>query len=83
MKITTQEQEEFNKATICHICEKEFLEDDSTARMLKVIDHCYFTGEYRGAEHNSCNTQCQKPLILPVIFIIFKVMILIFLLNNL
>ena len=33
MKIATQEQEEFNKATICHICEKEFLEDDSTARM--------------------------------------------------
>ena len=83
MKITTQEQEEFNKATICHICEKEFLEDDSTARMLKVRDHCHFTGEYRGAAHNSCNIQCKKPLILPVIFIIFKVMILIFLLNNL
>ena len=83
MKITTQEQEEFNKATICHICEKEFLEDDSTARMLKVRDHCHFTDEYRGAAHNSCNIQCKKPLILPVIFIIFKVMILIFLLNNL
>ena len=68
MKITTQEQEEFNKSTICHICEKEFLEDDSTARMLKVRDHCHFTGEYRGAAHNSCNIQGKKPLILPVIF---------------
>ena len=24
MKLTTQKQEEFNKATLCHICEKDF-----------------------------------------------------------
>ena len=36
--------------------------------MLKVRDHCHFTGEYRGAAHNSCNLQYRKPLILPVIF---------------
>ena len=68
MKLTSQEEEEFNKAEICHICDKEFYEDDSTAQMLKVRDHCHFTGEYRGAAHNSCNLQCRKPLILPVIF---------------
>ena len=68
MKLTTQEQEEFDKAEICHICEKEFYEDDSTAKMLKVRDHCHFTGNYRGAAHNTCNLQCKKPLILPVIF---------------
>ena len=42
--------------------------DDSTAKMLKVRDHCHFTGKYRGAARNSCNLQCRKPLILPVIF---------------
>ena len=36
--------------------------------MLKVRDHCHFTGEYRGAGHNSSKLQCRKPLILPVIF---------------
>ncbi|XP_073228494.1 uncharacterized protein [Porites lutea] len=34
----------------------------------KVRDHCHFTGQYRGAAHNSCNLQCRKPMILPVIF---------------
>lgn len=42
---------------MCHICEKEFYEDDSTGKMLTVRDHCHFTGEYRGAAHNSCNLQ--------------------------
>ena len=36
--------------------------------MLKVRDHCHFTGKYRGAAHNSCNLQFRNPLILPVIF---------------
>ena len=36
--------------------------------MLKVRDDCHFTGEYRGAGHNSCKLQCRKPLILLVIF---------------
>ena len=35
LKLTTQEQEEFDKAEICHICEKEFYEDDSTGKMLR------------------------------------------------
>ena len=68
LKLTSQEQKEFNKAEICHICEKEFYEDDSDRKMLKVRDHCHFTGEYRGAAHNSCNLQCRKPSILSVMF---------------
>ena len=68
LKLTTQQQEEFDKTEICHICEKEFYGDDSTGKMLKVRDHCHFTGKYRGAAHNSCNLQCRKPLTLPVIF---------------
>ena len=61
LKLTKQEQASFDKAETCHICKKELQSD-------KVRDHCHFTGQYRGAAHNSCNLQCRKPLILPVIF---------------
>ena len=61
LRLTEEEQLSFDKAETCHICSKE-LKDD------KVRDHCHFTGQYRGAAHNSCNLQCRKPLILPVIF---------------
>ena len=61
LKLTKQEQTSFDKAETCHICKKALLTD-------KVRDHCHFTGQYRGAAHNSCNLQCRKPLILPVIF---------------
>ena len=37
-------------------------------RLLKVRDHCHFTGEYCGAAHLDCNLKCRKPLIFPVIF---------------
>ena len=61
LKLTKKEQESFDKSETCHICSKELQSD-------KVRDHCHFTGQYRGAAHNSCNLQCRKPLILPVIF---------------
>ena len=59
LKLTLAEQISFDKAETCHICKKELLTD-------KVRDH--FTGQYREAAHNSCNLQCRKPMILPVIF---------------
>ena len=61
LRLTKQEQEDFGSATFCHICHQDLNND-------KVRDHCHFTGTYRGAAHNSCNLQCRKPLILPVIF---------------
>ena len=61
LKLTHAEQISFDKAETCHICKKELLTD-------KVRDHCHFTGQYRDAAHNSCNLQCRKPMILPVIF---------------
>ncbi|CAH3143360.1 unnamed protein product [Porites evermanni] len=61
LRLTHAEQKSFDEAEICHICKKELLSD-------KVRDHCHFTGQYRGAAHNSCNLQCRKPMILAVIF---------------
>ena len=42
--------------------------DKGIGQILKVRDHCHFTGEYCGAAHNECNLKCTKPLILTVIF---------------
>ena len=61
LKLTYAEQISLDKAETCHICKKELLTD-------KVRDNCHFTGQYRGAAHNSCNIQYRKPMILPVIF---------------
>ena len=75
LKLTPDEKELFNKAKICHICNKELLND-------KVRDHCHFSGKYRGAAHNSCNLRCRKPLFFQSYFTIFKGMMCICLLNN-
>ena len=66
--LSTQEEKDFQSATMCHICEQKLFKDKETGQILKVRDHCHFTGEYRGAAHNQCNLNCKKPLILPVIF---------------
>ena len=66
--LTSQEEKEFQLATECHICEQKLSRDKKTNKILKVRDHCHFTGEYRGAAHNECNLSCRKPLILPVMF---------------
>lgn len=50
MKLTPQEEEEFQHATSCHICEKPILPNQETAR-----DHDHFTGQFRGATHKACN----------------------------
>ena len=60
LRLTAREEKEFHKAELCYIYKKP-LNDD------RVRDHCHFTGKYRGAAHNSCNLQCRKPMIFPVI----------------
>ena len=62
MKITPEEQEQFNQATNCWICEKFLNIDD------RVRDHCHFTGRYRGAAHNRCNLKYSKPNNISVFF---------------
>ena len=59
--ITHEEEQEFQEATVCHICE-ELLHDD------KVRDHCHLTGRYRGAAHSKCNLGFKLPDFYPVIF---------------
>ena len=59
--LTKEEEDNYNKENICHICKKEFNND-------KVRDHFHFTGKYRGAAHNTCNLRYEIPKNIPVIF---------------
>ena len=52
--LTKEEQYEFENASVCWICQKEFGESK------QVRDHCHFTGKFRGAAHNICNLQFKK-----------------------
>ena len=62
MKITPEEQEQFNQASHCWICGNFINLKD------KVRDHCHFTGRYRGAAHNKCNLKFSKPNNISVFF---------------
>ena len=62
MIITEEEEEQFNKASECWICGEELNIQD------RVMDHCHYTGRYRGAAHNSCNLKYSKPESVPVFF---------------
>ena len=60
--LTEEERCEYEKATVCWICQEKFDGCDK-----KVRDHCHYTGKYRGAAHNKCNLQFKKPKFTPVI----------------
>ena len=62
MKITPEEQEQFNQASNCWICGNLLNLED------RVRDHCHFTGRYRGAAHNQCNLKYRKPNNISVFF---------------
>jgi len=53
MIITDEEQQEFNNATKCYICNGDI--NDLHPNCVKSRDHCHFTGKYRGCAHKSCN----------------------------
>ena len=61
--LTKDEEDSYNKDTICHICLKEFDNDKD-----KVRDYCYFTGRYRCAAHNDCNLKHKIPKNIPIVF---------------
>lgn len=48
MQLSVLDEQCFQTATPCHICEEELGTDC-------VRDHCHLTGKYRGAAHDDCN----------------------------
>ena len=66
LKMTNEDEESFQKATHCHICEKKYRVDDVPVR-----DHCHITGKYCGSAHQTCNLKLQisaEKIKIPVIF---------------
>ena len=52
--MTEDNEQEFEKATTCHICDKKYTEKD-----IRVRDHCHITGEFRGSAHQECNLKLR------------------------
>lgn len=63
LKMTISDEEQFQKESACHICGKEYKNND-----IKVRDHCHITGVYRGSAHQDCNLNFQPTNKIPVIF---------------
>ena len=63
LKMTKYDEQEFQKADRCHICEQKYNEKD-----VRVRDHCHITGKYRGSAHQDCNLNFQITDKIPVIF---------------
>ena len=61
--LTTKEEIDYNKQTICYICKKEF-----NKKSYKVRDHSHYTGKYIGAAHNMCNLRYKIQEEVPIVF---------------
>ena len=61
--MSIDEEERFQLANSCWICNKPFNVGDE-----KVRDHCHVTGKFRGAAHFSCNANCKLSKNVPVAF---------------
>ena len=64
--MTKEDEEKFQKAEECHICNKKYTDKD-----IQVRDHCHITGKYRGSAHQECNLKLRvnpKEVKIPVIF---------------
>ena len=57
------EEDEFQEATECYICGIEFSENN-----YKIREHNHFSGKYRGAACQSCNTKEGISKLIPVFF---------------
>ena len=66
LKMTNEDEQNFQKSNKCHICGKKFTNED-----VRVRDQCHITGSDRGSAHDDCNLKLPiKPEIIkiPVIF---------------
>ena len=66
LRMTKEDEEEFEKVKECHICDKKYTEKD-----IRVRDHCHITGKYRGSAHQDCNLKLRlnpEEIKIPVIF---------------
>ena len=66
LKMSSEDEQNFNTAKECHICGKKYTNED-----IRVRDHCLLTGQYRGSAHEDCNLKLRissEKFKLPVTF---------------
>ena len=66
LKMTKENETDFQKAAKCHICDIKYTDKD-----IRVRDHCHITGEFRGSAHQDCNLKLRinpDKIKIPVIF---------------
>ena len=61
--LTKKQWKKYKQSTKYHICYKPF-----TQTILKVRDHCHYTGLYRGPAHSLCDLRYKIPSYIPVVF---------------
>ena len=54
LRMMKDDEEKFQKAEECHICNKKYTEKD-----IRVRDHYHITGKYRGSAHQECNLKLR------------------------
>ena len=77
LPLKKEELRSHKNARNCYICGKRILKKLSKSiNYRKFIDHCYYTGKYRGAAHSICNLKFN---VLIEVSVIFQTMIIVLL----
>ena len=66
LKMKRKDEDKFQKADSCHICDKKYTEKD-----IRVRDHCHINGKFRGSAHDYCNLKLRinpEEIKIPVVF---------------
>ena len=74
LAITKEDNEIFKNSIKCWICDNDYVDND-----VKLRDHCYITGKYRGSVHREANVNHRLNHKIPVVFQTLKKYVLILL----
>ena len=69
MPLTTDDVFLYESQKVCHICKRGFCYDKHNKEFKiyqKVIDHCHYTGKFRGAAYSICSLRYKIPQEIPV-----------------
>ena len=61
--MTKEDHENFKNSTKCWSCDNDYINND-----VKVRDHCFITGKYRGSAHEDCNIFVRLSHKIPTVF---------------
>ena len=61
--MTKEDNEDYKNSTKCWICDNDYVDNN-----VKVRDHCYITGKYRGSAHRNCNVSLKLDHKISVVF---------------